>query len=127
MTKMRMCTCTWACLIHCLLLFFFFFSFFPFFLFSFDSLSKLLSSCSSSTFFPLLLSFVIFFFLHNFFFFYIWFLFPNKFGWLLLLFLSLFCFNRTLFFSKSIQVNLYKHIFSISPLFHSQPNKNEKN
>ena len=41
--------------------------------------------------------------------------------------LSLFCFNWSSFFNKCVGVNLYKFIFSISPFFHSQPNKNERN
>ena len=63
-----------------------------------------------------------------FFFFWTWF-FINKFGWLLFFFFfgSLFCFNWVLFFNKGIWVNLFKLIFSIPPLFYSQPNKNEKN
>ena len=44
------------------------------------------------------------------------------FGWL-----SLFCFNWASLFNKNIWVNLYKFIFSIPPLFYSQPNKNKGN
>ena len=42
-------------------------------------------------------------------------------------YLSLFFFNWSSFFNKGVWVNLYKLTFSISSLFHSQPNKNEKN
>ena len=41
-------------------------------------------------------------------------------------YLLLFCFNWTPFFNKDIWINLFKLIFSISPLFHSQPNKTER-
>ena len=41
--------------------------------------------------------------------------------------LSLFCFNWPSFFNKGVWVNLYKLIFSISLVFHSQQNKNERN
>ena len=42
-------------------------------------------------------------------------------------FFHFFGFNWALFFNKVIWVNLYKLIFFIPPLFHSQPNKNEGN
>ena len=47
------------------------------------------------------------------------------FGWLYFFgCLSLFCFNWTSFFNKSIRVNLYKLAFSISPLF--TPNQTKR-
>ena len=72
---------------------------------------------------------VVFFFFDRCDFFLTWF-FINKFGWLLSFFggyLSLFCFNWASFFNNGIWGNLFKLIFSFSPLFHSQPNKNERN
>ena len=48
-------------------------------------------------------------------------------NWVIVFFLSLFCFNWLSFFNKGIWVNLYKLTFSIISLFYSQPNKNEKN
>ena len=41
--------------------------------------------------------------------------------------LSLFCFNWPSFFNKDIWVSLYKFTFFIPLLFHSQPNKRERN
>ena len=38
-----------------------------------------------------------------------------------------FCFNWPLFFNKNVWKNLYKLTFSIPLLFHSQPNKKERN
>ena len=101
------------CLGRCLLLFFFFCFFFWF-------LGHL-----HFFFFCFLLWF--FFFKHDFF--SRWFLFPNKFERLLFFFFFFFflCFNRASSYNKDIWVNLYKHIFFIPPLFHSQPIKNEGN
>ena len=48
-------------------------------------------------------------------------------NWVIVFFLSLFCFNWLSFFNKGIWVNLYKLTFSIISLFYSQPNKNERN
>ena len=42
-------------------------------------------------------------------------------------YLSHFCFDWTSFFNNGIWVNLFKLIFFIPPLFHSQPNKEEIN
>ena len=108
--------------------FFFFFlditSSFPFFFFLFSFSFDLLGSS-----YIYLLSYSSFFFGLDVIFFWTWFLFFNKFRWLLIIFgcLSLFCFNLTSYFNKNIWVNLYKLTFFIPPLFNSQPNKNEGN
>ena len=90
---------------------FFFFVFF--FVFGFSTLVKCFF-CSHS-----------FFFRRDFFFLDI--ILKKKFGWLYFFFWSLFYFNWASLFNKDIWVNLYKLIFFIPPLFHSQPNKNEGN
>ena len=49
-----------------------------------------------------------------------------SFFFFLWLFVTCFFFNWVSFFNKGIWVNLFKLNFSISPLFHFQPNKNER-
>ena len=138
---MSICTCTWAS--SNTLLFFFFsglwmlplpsfflfswvlplafsflFSFLFFFFFWFPGQACPVR-CTSSPFF-FLFFFCVFFFSLD-----VIFIFLINLGDYI--FLSLFCFNWALFFNKDIWINLYKLTFSISPLFHSQPNKNDKN
>ena len=99
LTKIPMCNYTWASS-GCLFLIFFYFLFYSL---------------------GVIVVVVVFFF-----FFWIWF-FINKIGWLLFLFFLVlchfFCFNWASFFNKGIWVNLFKLIFSIFLLFHSQPIK----
>ena len=114
--------------------FFFFFlditSSFPFFFFLFLLIYWVgIIQCMLLIYIFAFLFFFFFFFGLDLIFFWTWFLFFNKFRWLLIIFgcLSLFCFNLTSYFNKNIWVNLYKLTFFIPPLFNSQPNKNEGN
>ena len=134
-TKMPICSCTWACP-HWSSSFFFLFSFLwmlpLFFLlfFSFDLQGRLCKRLVLIYFFFLflLLSFIflflIFWFIYLFrcdFFFQTWFLFFNKFRWLIffLVVYHFFGFNWASFFNKGICINLYKLTFSSLLLFHS--------
>ena len=115
---------------HCLFLFsssffyFFYFSFLPsFFSFSFSfSFFDFLRYGDDSCFVFLFFLFSFFFCLnrHDFFFF-------NKFGdFFFLAVCHFFVLIWHYFFNKGIWVNLYNLLFSIPPLFHSQPKKKKK-
>ena len=110
------------CLVKSLFFFFFLghYLFFPFFLFSFsfDLLGRHHPVYVAHIYICflillLLLLLLLLFFGLDVIFFWTWFLFFNKFRWLLIIFgcLSLFCFNLTSYFNKNIWVNLYKLTF----------------
>ena len=124
LTKMPICNCTWDSskllfltpffypLRCCLPLFF-----------SIDLLGRRCLPLLLFLFFSFFFFFldVIFFYEHDFYFF------INLGDWFFLVVYHFFGFNWVSFFNRGICVNLYKLTFSILPLFHSQPNKNEGN
>ena len=126
--------CGWACPHWSSSFFFSFFLFLSFgcflFFFSFDLQGRLCKRLVLIYFFFLflLLSFIflflIFWFIYLFrcdFFFQTWFLFFNKFRWLIffLVVYHFFGFNWASFFNKGMCINLYKLTFSSLLLFHS--------
>ena len=134
-TKMPMYSCKWG-FVHITLLHSFFFSSWtlPLLLFLFFFLliywagfiQCSYSFCFLSCFFVFVF---IFYFCLDLIFFWTWFLFFNKFRWLIffLVVYRFFGFNWASFFNKGMCINLYKLTFSIPPFSHSQPKKKKGN